>query len=745
MMPLLDRGKVKIPLGDVAAGEMSCRPHDAVVICCDIKPMEPLQFSVDAPADHQTHRDINPGVSHMLATFLTITAISLALAWPLGTLFRKDRTLATYVLFVAMVITATVEAADFCLYYFPERLFFWKQIAVIAESCQAPAWLFYSLVFSRERELSSVSLAQKIIFPLTLSLIGFALYLPVHHFFYSPDFNAEQMLFLTTTGFYFYVGIMVTLVIALINLEATLSGATTVSRWKIRLEVVGTGGLLAILIFYYSQGLLYRTLDMHLVPVRSLAIIVAVVLIASSHMRGGTGVKVVLSRQMAYRSFVLLAIGIYLIFIGIMGEGLQYFGESFQRSALVMVSFLAAIGLFLFILSDKAKRKLTLFLTRNFYKNKHDYRSQWLEFTERISSAHSNQEVLLAILSVYCDNFGMGSAALFLCDAQRKTFFHAASMELDVSRESFAADNPIVLKLWEDRKVMNLGDGYGMEGLEGGGMLSSLGLCFLIPLMSNNLLDGFIMLGKQINPDEHYNCEDFDLMQTLAQQASSALLNMRLTDELALAKQMEALGRIATFIIHDLKNLVYTISLTLDNARTYILDTEFQQDMLETLGNTVSKMNALISRLNTIPDQKKLPRKNTDLMQLIKETVALVKRCEVTIFGTSVTAPVDRQEIQKVFLNLILNAVEATDGQGPVSVEVGLLDIPFVKVIDGGCGMPEEFIRTKLFTPFQTTKKNGLGIGLYQCKQIVENHQGRIEVSSIANKGTAFTIWLPLH
>jgi len=681
----------------------------------------------------------------MLATLLTITAVSLALSYPLTTLFRKDRSLATFVLFVALLVTATVEVADFCAQFFPGDLYFWKRIAIIAESCLAPVWLFYSLVFSRERGLAAVPLFHKIIFPLTLSLIVVATFLPVHHFFYSPDFNAEQMLFLKTTGFYFYVGIMVTLVIALINLEATLTGASTVSRWKIKLEVLGTGALLAILIFYYSQGLLYRTLDMHLAPVRSLAIIVAIVLIAGSQIRGGTGVKVVLSQQMAYRSFVLLAIGVYLISIGLMGEGLKYFGGTFNRSALVTVAFLAAIGLFLFILSDKAKRKLIIFLTRNFYKNKYDYRSQWLEFTERLSSAHSNQEMLMAILSVYCDTFGMGSAGLFLCDRDRKKYFPVASMELEVGNRIYATDDPVISKLIEDRKVVNLCDGYGAEGLDQDGFFHSQGLCFLIPLVSNNLLDGFIMMGTQINPDERYNYEDYDLMQTLAQQASSTLLNMRLTDELALAKEMEALGRIAAFIIHDLKNLVYTISLTLDNARTYISDTEFQEDMLDTLGNTVSKMNALISRLNTIPDKKGMPWEKTDLMHLVKETVSLVKRCEVTIFGPSSSVPVnvDRQEIQKVFLNLILNAVEATEGKGPVSVEVGAQESPYVKVIDGGCGISEEFIRTKLFTPFQTTKKSGLGIGLYQCKQIVENHRGRIDVSSTLGKGTAITVWLP--
>ena len=155
-------------------------------------------------------------------------------------------------------------------------------------------------------------------------------------------------------------------------------------------------------------------------------------------------------------------------------------------------------------------------------------------------------------------------------------------------------------------------------------------------------------------------------------------------------------------------------------------------------------MNTLISRLNTIPDKKGMPREQIDLMHLAKDTVAMVHRCEIKIFGTSATAVVDRQEIQKVLLNLILNAVEATDGEGPVSVEVGAEGLlAFMRVIDGGCGIPEECLHAKLFTPFQTTKKNGLGIGLYQCKQIVESHLGRIEVISVSGKGTAFTVWLP--
>ena len=682
----------------------------------------------------------------MLTILLATIAISLAVSYPLTALYRKDRSSADLVLFVALCTTAAAEGADLCAQLFPKELYFWKQIALGAESCLAPAWLCYSLVFSRERRLTSIPVLQKVIFPLSLLLIAVAVSLPVYNFFYSPDFSRELLLFLKTAGFYFYLGVVATLVIALVNLEATLGGASITSRWKIRLEVLGAGGLLTVLIFYYSQGVLYRTLDMHLTVVRSLAIIVAVTLIAWSRIRGGSGVKVVLSRQMAYRSFVLLAIGAYLMFIGLIGEGLKYFGEMFQRSMLVMVAFLAAITLLVFILSDKARRKLNLFLANNFYQNKHDYRTQWLEFTDRLSRTHSNRDVFSAILSVYCDTFGMRSAALYLSDKSHGIFFPADTVDLDDEGRTFSADDPAVANLLNDRGVLCLCEMAGCGGLDPDGYFRSRGICFLVPLFSSGtILDGFIMLGNQVSTDERYTYEDYDLMLTLAQQASSALLNMRLIDELAVAKEMEALGRVATFVIHDLKNLVYTISLTVDNARTYIVDPEFQVDMLETLGNTVTKMNALISRLNVIPDKKAAARERTDLVRLVNETVALVKRCEITSFmpPSPVEAYIDFQDIQKVVLNLVLNAVEATEGLGPVLVEVGVRETPFISVTDKGCGISEEFIRTRLFTPFQTTKKSGLGIGLFQCRQVVESHHGRIDVISTLGQGATFTVWLP--
>jgi len=117
----------------------------------------------------------------------------------------------------------------------------------------------------------------------------------------------------------------------------------------------------------------------------------------------------------------------------------------------------------------------------------------------------------------------------------------------------------------------------------------------------------------------------------------------------------------------------------------------------------------------------------------------------VEVSGTLVQVAVDEEEIYKVILNLLVNAAEATENNLPVLINYGQRDdLAFIDVSDSGCGMSADFIENRLFKPFETTKKHGFGIGLYQCKQIIESHGGKIEVKSLDGEGTLFTLLLPL-
>jgi putative PEP-CTERM system histidine kinase len=483
---------------------------------------------------------------------------------------------------------------------------------------------------------------------------------------------------------------------------------------------------------------------MNLLPIRTVALILAVILIAVSRRRQTEGPRIAISRNLVFKSVVLFAIGLYFIGLGLVGQGMKYFGESFQRSIVLAVVFAAGIGVLVILLSEQVKRKVQIMLIRNFYQDKYDYKTQWLQFTARLSSSRTGDELLAGILTCYCETFGMGGGALFLEGDDPDRFTRAAHVEMESIPVDFSRQDPLLVFMQKSKWVVNVRESAPEPGLEHNDFTLIAAAVLVIPLFSNDLMNGFILLGSPICKDESYNFEDYDLMKAFASQTSSAILNLHLSDRLAEAKEMEVLGKISTFVIHDLKNLVYTLSLIVDNAGDYITEPQFQHDMLESLGNTVTKMNTLIAKLKYLPEKSGLHKEPVDLLRLTEETATLITGAHVQVTGISVMARVDGDEMQKVVLNLLLNAVDATGDDRPVKVLVGAAGQAFIRVTDEGCGIPDEYVRRHLFGLFKSTKKNGLGIGLYQCKHIVEAHEGSIDVTSAVGRGTEFTVWLPV-
>ncbi|MDA8087410.1 MAG: ATP-binding protein, partial [Nitrospiraceae bacterium] len=273
------------------------------------------------------------------------------------------------------------------------------------------------------------------------------------------------------------------------------------------------------------------------------------------------------------------------------------------------------------------------------------------------------------------------------------------------------------------------------------------GRCLAVPLAADGNLEGFILLGGQLAREE-LTYEDFDVMKSLAKQSSLALRIFKLSEELSQTREMAAVAKMSSFVIHDLKNLASSLSLLLDNSKRNMADPEFQQDMVLTIQATLSKMLELIRRLKGVPEKPVLKPEPTDLRELVAETVSEMKKANggavISCFGGPAGSMADREELKKVVINLLFNSIEATARKGNISVETGRAgENVFIRAKDDGCGMRAEFVRTELFRPFRTTKQKGLGIGLCQCKQIVEAHGGRIDVESEEGKGSTFTVYLP--
>ena len=288
-----------------------------------------------------------------------------------------------------------------------------------------------------------------------------------------------------------------------------------------------------------------------------------------------------------------------------------------------------------------------------------------------------------------------------------------------------------------------------------------------VPMIVQKKFIGILVLGPKTN-NGLFSLEDFDLLDTLVNQSSVAILNSQLNENLIQTREMESFHKLASFVLHDIKNSVSTLSLVIKNAEKNWDNAEFQKDMLVTISSTVNRMKSLITKLSTMPDRLELNRQPVSMQKLIDEVIADVKlkdQQHITLdrnYDTISSLNADPDLLKKVIKNLIINAMEAFDESGhlrftirqathqPVhkqgSIPGSSAENTYAEIIvaDSGRGMSSKFIQQNLFKPFQTTKRKGLGIGLYQSKEIIQAHGGSIEVKSEQNNGTEFKIYLPI-
>ena len=660
----------------------------------------------------------------------------------------KQRTAANVGLFLSVVLLAGIELFDQWSLRSAVDFATFKQISLCLESLLPGSLLLLAFTFGRSRPFDTMPKmrlglrAALILLPLAVVLfLGNNLY-------YAPDLQKERVLLLGTAGYWYYIGIMISLIVSLASIEVTLAATHGIARNRMKFEAIGIMGLLAVLIFYYSQGLLYRTINMHLIPIRSSVIIIAALLIGYSRAFRGSGTRVSISRHILYRSITLLAVGVYLLGLGLVGEGMRHFGETFGRDLTVILAFAGALLLMSVLLSERIRRRTKVYINKHFYaSNKHDYREEWIKLTSRFSLCAALGDVQESILTVFVETFGVAGASLYLQSREDRRYVRVSELDMSKSPVEIRISGELYKYFAQRERVLNLTDREFPMSASERTTFSQAGAWLVIPMISNNKVIGLAMFREQIVP-EMLIYDDFDLMKVLARQAAQAITNLRLSEEVMEMKAMAAVSRISTFVIHDLKNLTTGLSLCVDNAEEYIGNPDFQKDAITTMRNTLFKMKDLMQRLKSIPEKTALDVKVSDIDRLVREVVAEFEKLSpkrVVYKGAPVFSCVDREEIKKVIVNIVQNALEASSEQGTVLVESRKENMHVcIQVSDTGGGMTDDFMKNYLFKPFRTTKKAGLGIGLYQCRQIVEAHDGRIEVQSELGKGSVFTTCLPV-
>jgi signal transduction histidine kinase len=236
------------------------------------------------------------------------------------------------------------------------------------------------------------------------------------------------------------------------------------------------------------------------------------------------------------------------------------------------------------------------------------------------------------------------------------------------------------------------------------------------------------------------------------------LMTKQLRDQIAReaeTRQFQSFLRLSAVLTHDLKNAIEALSLTVANMERHFDNKDFRADAMKSVTGATDNLRALVQRLSnpvaTLSGEHKRPQP-VDLVPMLRRVISLIAepasaKHEIKVdLPDSLFALVDVERMNKVAENLIINALEAMNKEkGTLIIAAGTTDDDeaFFSVSDTGEGMSPRFIEERLFHPFATTKRRGVGLGLYTCREVVVANGGSIAVKSREGVGTSFTVVLP--
>jgi len=542
-------------------------------------------------------------------------------------------------------------------------------------------------------------------------------------------------------------------IFGLLLLEQFFRNSNDAELWATKHLCVGLGIVFAYDFFMYAQALLFQQLDRDLWQARGLVTAMAAILIATSISRTDSnsaqdnGPRIHLSRHVAFHSLTLMASGIYLITMALAAYVISYLGGSW--GGVLQIVFLCASGLTLAVVlfSGQIRARIRVWLSKNFFSYKYDYRLEWLEFTRILASGNNDipENIIRAVA-----NLAKSPAGILWSRAEDDRFNVVANWEMPAPSEGIDLG---WLSQWlqkyewiiDIREWFSTPDLY--RNLELPRQLTDIHKAWLIiPLLFGDRLQGILLL-RESDLMRNLNWEDRDLLKVAGRQAASHLAQYQVDKALVESRQFEAFNRLSAYVIHDLKNILAQLSLMVANAQKHKHNPEFIDDMVDTVRNTVDRMSNLMAQLRS--GTRQTEQQVFSLAELLEAVVAENELRppipELVLVDSMSRLECDRDRLKTVFEQLVQNAQEATKEDGHVTVRLlKSQDSAVVEIEDNGIGMDENFIRHRLFRPFDSTKGlTGMGIGAFESRDFVRSLGGDISVQSTPGQGSLFRVHLP--
>ncbi len=554
-----------------------------------------------------------------------------------------------------------------------------------------------------------------------------------------------------------YVGSQLILltIATLLNVEQLYRNVTSVQLVKIL--CISLTLMFGYDLYYFSQKLVQPQLHNAFLQFRAILAILGSVFLGIAVLTLPTElnrpVKLSFSRPIVFYTTSLSLAAVVLGAISLAGYYVSNFSGDWGTIAYSVILAAAITSLLVTFTSKGIRDKLAVLINKHLFSHKYDYRTEWLNLIDRLSQPISSDSVDRQALNAVASIFKSEGGALWLKKGKILFPTYQENIQLNIV-EAIEPDNSAFIQALEKSEWVFFPDSPDEEGSLSQNnerlpdwALQIENLWLILPLLNESSLIGFMALTHPEGMEDTLDWEDLDLLKTVGKQVANYLQRRNQVEQLAEARQFEAFNKLSAYVMHDLKNLIAQQSLVVKNAEKHKDNPAFVEDTIQTIHGSVSRMNNLLRKL-----QHNEPA-SVSILSLHNVILEAVKRCnrsqpEPTIreSAPSIKVKGDQESLTMVFVHIIQNAQDATPSNGFIDISViENQGNAIIQIEDNGKGMAPEFVRDRLFKPFETTKSGkGMGIGVYQARDYIQNISGSLSVDSTLDEGTCFTITLPV-
>ncbi len=519
-----------------------------------------------------------------------------------------------------------------------------------------------------------------------------------------------------------------------------------------RFLYIALAGLFGFDLYFYVQIQLIGSVNIDIALSRGGVTAIAGLLIIFGLQRlNQSKLQFQVSRNLVLYSTSLIIIGSFLFVMALGGYYVRQLGGSWGSFAQSLIIVTASATTLIITSSKKTRAHFKVLLSKHLFRHRYDYREEWLRLIHTLTSSSIDNDINRLSLRAMSNIFETEGAALWL-KYDNRLLINTANIGLPETKSSELPFESSLRDYMESTRKIIVLDEYQQfperyPNLDLPACLKTKSIWLIIPLMLHDSLIGFIAL-KTPHLKRHLSWEDFDLLKTAGLQVASFLAAEQTSRSLSESKQFDAYSRLTAFIMHDLKNLIAQQSLVVKNATKHKDNPAFVEDAINTIDNSVKRMSRLL-------DQLKQGNEDVKQTTLCLQTVLLdaTRKCHnreprpsLHMTEEELYIKSSAEQLSMIFGHVIRNAQEATESQGFIDVSLSKKgDMAIVEVEDNGCGMNQDFIRERLFRPFDSTKSSkGMGIGAYQTREFIRQAGGDVEIFSEEDTGTTFCITLPL-